>query len=402
VPGMSRRSFVRAGIGAAGVLVLTGGTGHYVVQRLNAVAAFDADSLRALRAGGSTHLFERFPGLADRIPWRPIGRLDTRVEALPQLDGAGDVRLFIKRDDLTSDLYGGNKVRKLEHSLADAALRERRTIITLGAAGTNHGLATALHSRALGFDVKLALFDQPDSAYVRRNLRGVAHTGAEVRYSGGEAGALYRAHRFYQDETAAGGTPYFIMIGGSSRLGTIAFINAALELAAQVRAGTLPEPDRIFVALGTCSTAAGLAAGCALAGMRTRVSAVRVASPLFAQAATVRYFANDALRFLQRQDPGVPRIRIGFGDYDVVTNQLGDGYGHTTSQGLEALEWIAPRVSLEPVYTAKALAACLDYCRRSARPGENVLYWHTANAAPVPQAQDAGSLPPALRARLVG
>jgi D-cysteine desulfhydrase len=397
---VSRRLFVKAGIGVAGTLALTGGTAHYGALQLNDIGEFAADRLTELRAGRTTRLFELFGGLERSVPWRPIGRRDTPVEAMSAVAGAGDVRLLVKRDDLTSDLYGGNKVRKLEHLLAEAALRERRTLITVGGAGTNHGLATALHGRALGFDVRLALFNQPVTPFVQRNLRGFVHAGADVHYGGGELGAFYRARRLYQASEAAGAAPYFIMLGGSSRLGTIGYVNAALELAAQVRAGALPEPDRLFIALGSGGTAAGLVAGCRLAGLRTRVVAVRASVPALAHAFTVRYLANDVLRWLQHADAAVPRVRVGYDDFDVVTDQLGRGYGHPTAAGEAAAEWIGSRLLLEPTYTAKALAACLDHCRSRARPGEVVLYWHSANAAPIHEADSADPLPGPLRAML--
>jgi D-cysteine desulfhydrase len=397
---VSRRRFLQLGLGAAGAAALGGGAVHYAALRLNAFGSHSPAALEALRAGRTSHLFERFPGLAGRVPWRPIGSFPTPLEPLPSLDGATDVRLFVKRDDLSSPLYGGNKVRKLEHLLADAELAARRTVVTIGATGTHHGLATALHGRELGFAVRLALFPQPVTRHVQTSLRGMIGAGAQTRYSGGEIGALLAARSLYDESAAAGDAPYFIAAGGSSRLGTIGYVNAALELAAQVRAGVLPEPDRIFVALGTCGTSAGLVAGCRLAGLRTRITAVRVTSPFVANRLTIRYLANDVLAFLRSADPAVPRVRVGTGDCDVVGDQLGDGYGRGTAAGAGAMSWAEPRLTLEPTYTAKALAACLAYCRGRAKPGEVVLFWNTVNSAPVSEATDTVGLPPALRAVL--
>jgi D-cysteine desulfhydrase len=397
---VTRRTFLAVGAAVAGTAMLTGGAAHQGARRLNDVARFPAAMLAELRGGASSHLLERFPALAAHLPWRPLGRHDTPVAALPPVDGAADVRLFIKRDDETSGLYGGNKVRKLEHVLAEAELLQRRTLLTLGGAGTNHGLATALYGRDLGFAVRVALFHQPVTPAVRQNVLGLLHAGAAVHYDAGEFGTLRRVRSLYNEAEAAGDAPYFIMPGGSSRLGCVGFVNAALELGAQVRAGTLPEPDRIFIALGSCGSAAGLVAGLRLAGLRSRVSAVRVTSALVANAVVVRYMANDTLRWLQQAGDGVPAVRAGYGDFDVVTDQFGGGYGHATAAGAAALEWAAPIVAVESTYTAKALAACLEYCRRDARPGETVLYWHTANAAPVRQDGDPALLPEPLRALL--
>src|SRR5690606_38123290 len=103
------------------------------------------------------------------------------------------------------------------------------------------------------------------------------------------------------------------------------------ELAAQVASGGLPAPDTVFVPLGTCGTAAGLIAGLKIAGLPSRVVAVRVADPVSANATVLRYLAQDAADFLHRTDPAVPRVRITPGDFDVVTRHLGDGYGIPTA-----------------------------------------------------------------------
>jgi D-cysteine desulfhydrase len=397
---VSRRAFVGAGLGAAALLA-AGSSGHYAFRRFNEVAPFDADALAALRGGRSTLLLERYPGLAEVVPWLPLGRHDTPVEALPPLEGTGDVKLFIKRDDLTSALYGGNKVRKLEHLLAEARLLERRRLITLGGAGTHHGLATALYGGALGFGVDVALFAQPYTPEVERSIRGMVAAGARLHYDRTELGAINRVRTVYRTAAAAGDAPRLVPLGGSSRLGSLGYVNAALELAAQVEAGLLPEPDRIFVALGSGGSAAGLVAGCRLAGLRTRVHAVRVTSPLLAHRFYVHYLANDLLRWLADvADAGPARAR--FSDFEVVGDQLGPGYGHPTEAGEAAAAWLGDVAQLEPTYTAKALAACVAYCRRRARPGETVLYWHTANGGGVATADEIGHLPDGLLRLLAG
>jgi D-cysteine desulfhydrase len=397
---VSRRRFLAAGLGAAGTLVLAGSGAHYVAARINTIGTYDPDHLAALREGASTLLLERYPRLASSLPWRPLARHGTPVQPLPALPGAADVRLFVKRDDLTSELYGGNKVRKLEHFLAEAELAGRRTLVTMGGAGTHHGLATALHGRSVGLATRISLFDQPVTARVERNVRGMLAAGAEIRFSHGELRAAWTARELYAGAEAEDGSPYFIMAGGSARLGSAGYVNAALELAEQVRSGDVPEPDRIFVALGSCGTAAGLAVGCRLAGLRTRVTAVRVTPAVIANSLTLAYHASDLASWLHRRDPTVPRFRIWPSDVDVIGSQYGGGYGRGTEAGAAATEWAGPRLGMEPTYTAKALAACLAHCRGSARPGEVVLYWHTANAAAFPLADSLDRAPAALRQRL--
>jgi D-cysteine desulfhydrase len=308
-------------------------------------------------------------------------------------DGMRAARLLVKRDDLTSALYGGNKVRKLEHVLADAELAGARSIVTIGGIGSNQGLATALHGRALGFDVELSLLAQPLTPVVRANLLGDLAAGARVRFAMRAAQGAWNAWRAHDQLASAGRRPYFIMTGATTRVGNVGYVTAAFELAEQVRSGSLPCPDRIFVAAGTCGTAAGLIAGLKLAGLPTRVTAVRVYEPFVTNAAVIREYAMDVVGLLRALDPSVPDVRIDESDFDVETRFFGAGYGAPTDEGRAAIDWAAPALTLETTYTAKTVAACLAYCRDEARAGETVLYWHTYNSAPFPKAESLEGLP---------
>lgn len=354
--------------------------------------------IHALYGGRSTLLLDRFPGLKGRLPWLPLaelsGRRPTPVEELPSPNPAGGVRLFMKRDDLTSPDYGGNKVRKLEHIIADALMRERKTLITAGALGSNHALATATHGVRRGFQVDLCLFDQPITEHVLTNLLANARLGARVIYRRKSVPALWAARRTYVERKKQGDAPYFVMVGGTTPLGNTGYLNAGLELAAQIDAGELPVPERIFLPAGTCGTVAGLIAGLRIAGLPTRCVAVRVLDAYITNTARVRALAQSTVDMLHRLDPRVPRVRITSDDVELEPGYF-DGYGVVTQAGTEAIAWMAPYVKLETTYSGKALAACLDYCR-NAGSGETVLFWNTFNSAPVTPAPDPSGLPEEL------
>ena len=116
-------------------------------------------------------LFRRYPRLLVYLPWVSLGKWPTPVQRMSKLEQRFDLPAFyVKRDDMSSDVYGGNKVRKLEFSLADALYKGCTRVMTVGAAGSNHVLATAVHGRRLGIRTTALLFDQPCALYVRRNL----------------------------------------------------------------------------------------------------------------------------------------------------------------------------------------------------------------------------------------
>ncbi|NNL64737.1 MAG: pyridoxal-phosphate dependent enzyme, partial [Myxococcales bacterium] len=134
----------------------------------------------------SLALFRRHPGLRERLPHHPLLPGPTPVAPFP-LAGAAD--LWIKRDEHSTPIYGGNKPRKLEFLIGHALARGSRRLLTTGGLGTNHGLATTLLARAAGLETTLVLVDQPVTDAVREQLRLDQGAGARLRYGGSVAGA---------------------------------------------------------------------------------------------------------------------------------------------------------------------------------------------------------------------
>lgn len=395
-PRMHRRAFLVTGVGAAGFVAVGSGAVAYYNHAVEHVPDYPPDQVLALAGGATNGLFQAYPDLKGRLPWMPMGVHATPVEELPLPDGASGCRLFVKRDDLTHSLYGGNKVRKLEHLLAEAKLAERKTLVTVGGLGSNQALATSLHGRQHGFQVDLCLFDQPITPHVLDNLLADVQAGARLIYGGGYITTALRGAHDYWQRCADGQAPYYIPAGATTPLGNVGYVTAALELAQQVRAGLLPEPDVLFVAAGSCGTAGGLIAGLKLVGLKTRVVAVRITDSIVANKINIRQQAQKTLDLLRRFDPQIPPIRIAAQDFDLETRFFGGTYGAPTPEAKKAQAWVAPRLKVETTYTAKALAACLDHCRRYSGSGQTALFWNTFNSAPVVQAQPA-ALPPEFR-----
>jgi 1-aminocyclopropane-1-carboxylate deaminase/D-cysteine desulfhydrase-like pyridoxal-dependent ACC family enzyme len=339
----------------------------------------------------SNALFHAFPFVQRRLPWMPLGDFPTPVEWLPALD------VWVKRDDRSGALYGGNKVRRLEFLLADATRRRARRILTLSAFGSHHLLATTLYGRREGFEVCGLVCPQPSTADARDTLLLSAGAGAclhRVRNLAAVPLTVLGAMRQHR-----GNRRVFLPPGGSSPLGALGYAAAALELAEQVRAGALPLPDAIFVPLGSGGTAAGLAVGMRLARLEsTRLVAVRVFDRLFANAHRLARLADRAAALLRAAGgPDAGRFRAG--DFQVVHDQFGRGYGRATEAAQAALRAAADcGLRLEATYTAKALAAVLHRSRR----GERVLFWNTFSSVPLegrPRAAIA-TLPASVRQML--
>jgi D-cysteine desulfhydrase len=348
-------------------------------------------------------LYNRYPQLRDRLPRLALAKGPSPVVPLERLSSRlGGPPLWVKNDGLYGSVYGGNKARKLELILADALRRGSRTIITVGGTGTNHGLATALYAREQGLRTVLLLVDQPVTDRVRTQVWRLCQSGAVLRRTRTARRLRPLMMLRYADWRRAQ-LPYWLPVGGSTPLGAVGFVNAALELADQIAAGEMPEPAHIFVALGSGGTAAGLLLGLRMAGLRSRLVGVLVNDHMTLGREEVARLANRTAKLLRRRGAHLPPGKMWPEELDVLTDWLGDGYGYATLAGARAEELLRETegLELEGVYTAKAAAALVDAVESGKLTEGPLLYWHTYNALPLPfgppTAEDLRRLPPAFR-----
>lgn len=331
----------------------------------------------------SRPIFERYPPARD-LPHIELADLPTPVEKLP--DAAADVgipSLWVKRDDLTGKIYGGNKVRKLEFLLGDAQARGHEQVWTVGAIGSNHALATCLYAREVGLAPSVLHYPQPVTEHVLHNLEAISTANPELTLASNFASVSYEmAKRKVAEWLDTGDDPYYVPAGGSSPVGVLGYVNAALELAEQIAAGDVPEPDYIFVAAGTCGTLSGLLLGMKMAGLDTQVLGVRVVDKVITNAPNTRRLANGTAELLE--ECGVHDVpRVARDDVTILSDYFGEGYGEPTVDGLEAIHQLEERedLYLEPTYTGKTFAGLLGERKNLNLHSKNVLYWHTLSSA---------------------
>lgn len=322
-------------------------------------------------------IFRRYPALQDCLPCAETADLPTPVHALAHLRNA-----WIKRDDLTHSLYGGNKIRKLEFIVGEWRQQGVREVITFGATGTNAGLATALACWQEGIRCRVLLFDQPASATVRANLQAMQRLGAQLDY----CGSLFAtALRYYLHPRRLLPGRYFLFAGCANPAATFAYINAAFELKDQIAEGLLPEPAEIIVPVGSSSTLAGLTLGVRLSGLNSQVIGVRVApshlGPFPAcTTETVMQQIREAHRFLRRHLPD--EILPDMPQPVLRHDYYGPGYGEPTETAREAIRLFGELhgIKLEQTYSGKAAACFLDRLEMASGP---VLFWNTFNSRPM-------------------
>ncbi len=292
-----------------------------------------------------------------------------------ELAGLG---IWVKEDGIFgSGGWGGNKVRKLEWLIPDARRRGRRSILTFGGLGTNWGLATALYAREHGLETALALVDQPINAHVRAQLDRLNASGARIYRTHTKRRTVAILPWLIARNARGGRPPYLLPAGGSSPVGALGYVEAALEIAAQVEDGSLPEPAHVVVPVGTGGTAAGLALGFQIAGLRSRVVGVVVNDQLRLDPPVIARLARRTAALLERRGAPLGRLELGPGMLDLSRDQIGAGYGHPTEAARRAADLGAEeRLSLDPVYTAKAMAGLLAL-RADGRLSDPVLFVHT-------------------------
>ena len=307
-----------------------------------------------------------------QVTRRDPGALPLRLTACAE----GPAGLWVLDEGHPDAAYVGNKLRKLVDILRVAREQGVTDLLTYGAVGSHHVLATAVHGAALGLRTHAVLIPQPDHPHVRRQaLRNMAALSSWEAVRLVAAVPLASARLVARVVTRHGRRPFVIPPGGSSVVGTTGWVVAGRALAAQRPGAT------VVVASGSGGTAAGLfAGGC-------RVVAVRVGPRALTHRARLVRLGRRAAR------------RAGVaseGSLVVDGSYLAGGYGRTDQRTERALAWgRAQGWPMEPTYTAKALAAALDRVAR----GE-VVFVQTASgvAPPVPDKV----LPAAIESLLVG
>ncbi|MGV9197393.1 MAG: 1-aminocyclopropane-1-carboxylate deaminase/D-cysteine desulfhydrase [Promethearchaeia archaeon] len=337
-------------------------------------------------------LFSKYPDLKDKVPWTPIlTNVPTPIDRLIELEKKlhlTDGEIYIKRDDKDHDIYGGNKLRKFEFIYADALQKGKKGIMTFGGIGTNHGLAAAIVCQQLGLKCDLFLAKQPLTWHVQRSLLLYKYFGANLHYSKSYTGVALKALFFRLIHPK-----YYVMLPGGSTLkglgtplGTVGFINALYELKAQIDEGIAPEPDVIFLAGGSTGTAAGLIAGCKLAGLKSKVHLIAVSDEIFVNSESITENCNKALDYLQERDSSVPEIHVDEDDFEIMKGYLGSDYGVKTKRGQNAVDLVMDLCGnrlgfkLETTYTGKAMAGLFDFLEEDENKDKTVLFWNTYNS----------------------
>ena len=308
-----------------------------------------------------------------------LGDLPTPVSNRALVVGSAQREITIKHDNVTAADYGGNKLRKLEYLLQQASDKRAKRIATFGTVGSHHAIATALYAKRAGFECTCFLSHQPMQPDIGNALRFHLQNGTEIFRFGGDRKKRVATLR----EHLQGRSAWVVPLGGSSWHGTVGFVNAALELAAQIDAGELACPSRIYIAMGTMGTAAGLALGFALAGIDVEIHAIRITLEMVANESALDRLMRKTVMMMHVIDPAIPADLVNRTSINVRGEFLGDGYGRTNDVTEHAIALANDELDLllECTYSGKAMAALLHDLELGVHG--QVLFWNTYNSRPM-------------------
>lgn len=291
VPAAKVAAKAAAGIGATVPAGIVG-----LMRRVHRSVGFAPPTVTMIaeeRPATECALFRHLPQLSERIAWRSLGAARTPVHTclIQRPDGEGGenpLKFTVKREDLISPLYGGNKVRTLQHQLATCESRREggerafRQLVSIGTGGSNQIVATVVHARGLGWvgadhgegdetkdsppQINVSWFDkdEPDLDNTLNMLSVLSFPSRGWTYNWGEpfkparfVKALVNAIR--QEEIVP------MMPGGNCPAGVLGQVGGVLELAEQITAGECADLQRIYVPIGSACTISGLIIGTVLA-----------------------------------------------------------------------------------------------------------------------------------------
>jgi len=292
--------------------------------------------------------------------------LPTPLVSAPRLAAALGLSgtLLVKRDDLTGFAVAGNKARQLEFLLAEAVEQDADVLVTGGTTGSNFVSAAAAAAAFAGLSCVVVLAGDPVNPASHPNLAAATAWGARPHWTGetDRTSVDDMLPRVAAQLRSNGARPYVVPRGGANATGALGYRLAVDEVVGQL-AGRSPT---VVVAVGAGGTLAGLVAGVVAHGRPFRVVGASVSRSIGDIELRVLDLAQQVARRCGDEPPQSRDVQL--------VDARGPGHGLASPAG-DAAAAFALRCAglvLDPVYTAKALAAL-----PSAVAGGPALFWHT-------------------------
>ena len=302
-----------------------------------------------------------------------LANLPTPVYKLNNISRELGKNIWIKRDDFTGVEMSGNKVRKLEFSIAQALEEGADVLITAGGIQSNHARATAAAAARLGLKSHLVL-EISKTPKLEGNYLLDQMFGAKITLLDEKEGVKFvtKMAEIADEYRKEGYKPYIIPVGASNGIGNFGYLNAFREILSQEEELDV-RFDAVVCATGSGGTYSGLYLGNKLTGAGRKIAGITVCDDKGYFTKVCGAIVDETLAMLG-EGPDEEKA------FTFIDGYKGLGYAISKADELEFIAGIAAKegIVLDPVYTGKAFYGLYNEVKKGTFDDcENILFIHT-------------------------
>ena len=298
--------------------------------------------------------------------------LPTPIQRLNNLSIMFKSNIFMKRDDLTGNFFGGNKERKLEYIMADVVSKKSTTIVTVGTVTSNHNRITTGFANRLGLKTELIIIEKDNIKTDENwNFKLCKIFGAKTHLVKPDQ-VKDKIKQVLKKLKEKGEKPYFIEGGGHNSLGLISYIEMTRELMQQMEIFEI-KPDYIVLPVGTGTTYAGILMGC-------KIFNYNGIKPIGISIARNKNRCIEEIKSVIKETE--KQLKNQVFDYSskikIFDEYIGKGYGHPTKKSEKTIKTLAEKegILLDPIYNSKAMSGLIDLVSNKKIDGD-IIYINT-------------------------
>ncbi len=261
-----------------------------------------------------------------------------------------NIKLFIKRDDLTHPLVSGNKWRKMKYNILEAKNLGFETLLTFGGAFSNHIHATAAVGQTFGFKT-IGIIRGEAASISNSTLSSCIQMGMQLHFISRSDYKLKNNSDFQKQLVKKFGKCYIVPEGGTNTF--------AVKGCAEIITETIPQIDAKIdywtVGCGTGGTASGMILG------------TKNKSKVIAFSALKGDFHKNDIKNLINDDK--------LNHWEVNTDYHFGGFARYKPELVEFINNFKKEtnIQLEPIYNGKMLFGVFDLIKKGYFPRDSTI-----------------------------
>jgi 1-aminocyclopropane-1-carboxylate deaminase len=266
------------------------------------------------------------------------------------------VKLFLKREDLTDPYISGNKHRKLRYNILSAQNQSFRMLLTFGGAFSNHIHAVAYAGHKFGLKTIGIIRGEPTQV-LNPTLQDAVRFGMHLKYVSRSQFRTLMEDRGYIDSLKRQYGPFYLIPEGGSN-------SLAVKGCAEIVDWNVNSFHHVCCAVGTGGTAAGIAVG--LNG-KSRLWGF----PVLKNGGFLKSTIEKLIAEYSNQH---------YDNWDIVTDYHFGGFAKYNQQLISFINRFRREngIQLDPIYTGKLIFGIYDLATKGFfQKGANILAIHT-------------------------